>query len=93
MSGNEQLHLNKLLYGIWDAGDYLRITLKEHIINDLGMNPIVSNPTLCTKYEDKKLIGLCESYVEDSIHAGTPNIGRVCELMLQKYESKLRLYD
>lgn len=50
---SEVLYLKKPLCGICDAGDYWDITMEEHLINDIGMVPIIGDKALHVKKQGK----------------------------------------
>lgn len=96
ISGIEEgtlLFLKRLLYGLYDAGDYSKISLDDHVVNDLGMRPTIGDPTLYTKSQSRKIIGVSVSYLDDSLNAGTPEIEKLTESTLQRFKSKPRIYD
>lgn len=41
---DEKFRLLKTLYELCDTGGYYAITTKEHLINDLRMPSVISNP-------------------------------------------------
>lgn len=90
---NQPLQLNKPLYGLCDAVDYWGVTIEEHFINDLGMNPVPGDPSFFVKICNGKLIFMAGSYVDDSLNAGNHVFEKHTEQRIENYDSKSREYD
>lgn len=84
----QALYLKKPLYGICDAGNYRGITIEEHLINDIGMVPIIGDRVLYVKRQGSKIIGPCGSYVEDLLNVSTLEFQKLAEQTLEQFESK-----
>lgn len=93
ISDDELLLLTKPLYGICDAGDYWGITIEGHVVNDLGMQPLRSDPALYAKFINQELCGITGIQVDDSLNAGDQRFEKITEATLTRFDSKPRLYD
>lgn len=93
MQEDEILELLKPLYGLCNAGDYWAVALEEHIINDLGMQSVVSDPALFAKIEEGKLTGLSGVQVDDCLNAGLDSFEKHTMKTLELFDLKPRVYD
>lgn len=87
------LELIRPLYGVCDAGDYWGETIESHVVNDIGMKPLISDPSLYVKTGDDGPEGITGSYVDDCLHAGNEEFQKTTEVSLKKFDSKPRVYD
>jgi hypothetical protein len=71
LNANQVLKLLRPLYGLADSGDYGGNTLLNHLKEDLGMKQTVGDPVMFFKMLDNKLQGMCATYVDDALHAGS----------------------
>ncbi len=70
IADDEDLHLQKPLYGICDAGNYWGKTFIDHIKTDLNVTPLDGDPSMYIKENDQVTIGVLGSYVGDNLIAG-----------------------
>ncbi len=67
---NKLLRLNRPLYGTCDYAEYWRATLGFHIREKLGTKSLFGGPSLYTKQQYERTVGLLGSYVNDCLFAG-----------------------
>lgn len=79
LNEDDLLELNKPLYGLCDAGDYWGVTIDEHLINDLGMCPVLGDSSLYIKRSSGCLDGMTGTYVDDCLNAGTSEFEKLTE--------------
>lgn len=72
------LKLLKPLYGLAESGDYWGRTFRNHLEKKLGMQSIVADPSFYFQKREKKLNGLCATYVDDTLHAGNKVYSESC---------------
>lgn len=89
----ELLELIKPFYGICNAGNYWDMTIDAHIVNNLDMRTLISDPALHWKFDDKNLQGLSEVEVDDCLKAGNDQLKSLTQQTLQKFEYKPLVYD
>ena len=65
LAPDKMIKLLKALYCLADSGDYWGKTLSEHLRKDIGMKSTLGDEALLSKRVDKKLTGLCATYVDD----------------------------
>jgi len=87
------LLLKKPLYGVCDAGDYWGVTVAAHVEEDLGMTPLVGDPSLYVKDGTADITGLLGTCVDDCLLAGNESFQVLTEQMLEKFESRPRQWD
>ena len=68
---NQLLKLMKPFYGRADSGDYWGRLLNNHLEKELGMKLSVTEGVLFFKKVGDKLAGLCATFVDDFLQAGT----------------------
>ena len=93
LAPNQLLKLLKPLYGLADSGDYWGQTFSQHLADDLGMIPTTIDPALYSKIMDNRLIGLCTTFVDDTLQAGDVKYQAITKMTLQKFKCKDREYD
>lgn len=89
---HEALKLRKPLYGLFDSGDYWFVTIKNHVMNDSGMVPCVSDLSLYLKYINGTFFGMTGNCVDDGLNSGTPEFKQLTERTMQAFEHKERKY-
>lgn len=90
----ELFELNKLLYGICEAGEYLGVTMDENIVNDLQIAPVASDAALYVrKNKSGKTIGTSGTYMDVYLNSETPEFEKISERTLKLFESKPWVYD
>lgn len=50
--------------------------MESHLINDIEMMPAISDKALYVKKQGKQTIGLCGSYMDDSLNDGSVEFER-----------------
>ena len=70
LSPEECLKLLKLIYGLTDSEDELHRTLDDHVQIDLKMIPTIIDLSFNCQFEDKRLVRINGSYVDDLLRAG-----------------------
>lgn len=90
---NELPHLTKPLYGLYDSEDYWGLAVRDHVVDDLGMTPTIGDSALYTKETNGKVDGICGSFVDDTLNAGSDTCERLAEVTLTMFESKSRDYE
>lgn len=90
---NELLLLLKPLYGLTESGDYWGRSFKYHLSEEQGMDHCVNDPVFFYKNLGEELIGLCGTYVDDTLHAGTNEYLKLCEETEKRFKCKPRDYD
>ena len=71
MKPDQVIKILKPLYGLAESGDYWVRTYRHHLEKELGMKSTISDTALFYKTLGENLIGICATYVEDTLHAGT----------------------
>ena len=89
---NQLLKLLKPLYGLADSGDYWGRTLKHHLEKELGMKASVTNAAFFFKRVKEKP-GLCATYVEDCLQAGTEQFCQQAKCVERKFKCRPGDYD
>lgn len=79
------LQLLKPLYWLCESGDLWHATLDKHHLQDLGMNPLDTDPTYHL-VNDGILTGLSGCYVDDILRCGTQEFRRHCLTTNDKLE-------
>jgi hypothetical protein len=87
------LKLLKTFYGLRNAGDHWSRTYHKNLMEDLNLETTVNDPALFFKDVDEKLEGLCATYVDDSLTAGSPGFLSQTTLTERKFELKPRKFD
>ena len=90
---NQLLKLLKPLYGLADSGDYWGRTLKHHLEKELGMKASVTDAAFFFKRVKEKLTGLCATYVNDCLQAGTEEFSHQAKCVERKFKCRPRDYD
>ena len=90
---NQLLKLLKPLYGLADGGDYWGKTFAQHLLDDLGMVPTTLDPALYSMKIQDALMGLCATYVDDTLQAGNTMYQEMTKLTLQKFKCREREFD
>lgn len=67
------LKLDKLLYAIYYSDNYWGRTFKLQLNKYLGVFSTISDPKLYMKKVQSKFIGICTTYVNDTLHSGNDN--------------------
>lgn len=93
ISKEELFELIYPLYGLFDAGYYSRLTIHDHLTNDIGMNPITGDGAVFVKKKDGEIIGIRGSYIDDCLNAGDEEFEQMKECKLQKFKLKPRVND
>lgn len=62
------------------------MTIDEHLIKDLGTNPVPADSSLYVKRSSTALEGLSETYVDDCLNAGTEENENLTELTVTKFD-------
>lgn len=58
ISGDEVLEILKPIYGMTNAGDYWGVTIDRHAKDDLGLIPLLVDPSLYIKRNDEDVDGV-----------------------------------
>jgi Reverse transcriptase (RNA-dependent DNA polymerase) len=87
------LKLLRPLYGLADSGDYWGRTLLNHLQGDLGMESTIDDTALLFKRKGDKLIGLCASYVDDTLQAGNSDFIKLSEQTINKFKCRPREWN
>lgn len=90
---NQLLKLLKPLYGLADSGDYWGKTLRSHLQEDLGMSKSTIDDALYVRFFREQLDGLCATYVDDMLQAGTPKYSDNAKKTESSFQCKPREYD
>ena len=90
---DEILELLKPIYGMTDAGHYWGVTVDRHVKHDLGLVPLLGDPSLYVKRNEEDLDGLLGMYVDDSFIGGNDSMQELTKLSLKKFDSKERVWD
>lgn len=88
---DEMLEHLRPLYGLCHAGDYWAITAEEHLINDLDMLSVISNPALYAKFDDSILIVVSGIQVDNCLCAGSTASKQLKLKTLYKFDSKPKI--
>ena len=78
------LNLLKPLYGPCDSGDMWHATLDKHHIDDLGMQPLRSDPVLYVLIAEGLLKGISGRYFDDLIRTGDESFKKLCSKTKEK---------
>ena len=87
------LGLLKPIYGMADAGDYFGVTVDRHVKHNLGLVPLLGDPSLYVKRNEEDLDGLLGMYVEDILLGGNDDMQELTKLSLKTFDSKERIGD
>lgn len=87
------LWLLKPLYGLPDGGDYWDATILRHIEEDLHMSRSALDICLFFRKLRGELHGLSGMYVDDSLHARTPEFLEFTRQSERKFKSKPQEFD
>ena len=90
---DQLLLLLKPLYGLAESGDYWGRTFRFHLLKELNMKSCISDAALFYKKLGTELMGLCSTYVDDTLHAGTDEYSDLCKKTETKFKCKNREYD
>lgn len=93
LSPDMVLQLQKPLYGLPESGDYWDRTMKNHIKKDIGMQACTLDDAFYYKRKSGNLIGLCATYVDDSLHVGTEEYCKLCEETEKRFSCKSREWN
>lgn len=93
LNSDQLLKLLKPLYGLADAGDYWDIIMARHLNQDFSMDRTALDISLFFNSIQGKLAGLSGTYVDDGIHAGTPEVLQECNKTQTKFKSRARELD
>ena len=93
LDSNQLLKLLQPLYGLADSGDYWGRTLKNHLEKELGMKASVADAAFFFKRIKEKLAGLCATYVDDCLQAGTDEFCQQAKCVERKFKCRPRDYD
>jgi hypothetical protein len=86
MEPGKMLNLLRPLYGLADSGDYWGMRLTNNLKQDLGMESTIGDPELFFKYIGNRLIGMCATYVDDTLQAGDSKFVKLSEETLRKFQ-------
>ena len=89
----EILELLRPIHGMTDAGHYWGVIVDHHAKDDLGLVPLLGDPSLYIKRIDEDvdvLLGMC---VDDGCLAGNEAMQELTKLTLQTFESRPREWD
>lgn len=89
---DEILFLWKPFYCMCGAGDNWEGTICEHLRSNLSMTPCETDPSLWTRIENGRLIGIVGNYVKDNLNAGTMVFEYVMEKTFKMFQTKPREY-
>ena len=82
------LQLFKPLYGLSVSGDIWYRTLDAHHKEDLRMLPTKIDLVFYLCFDNnKRLLGMNGSYVDDLLRAGNSKVKKLCEITHQKFET------
>ena len=87
------LKLLKPLYGLADRGDYWGRTISNHIKEDLNMTGTTSDGAFFFRCIRERLDGMCITYVEDALKAGTKEYSDLAHKIEEKFKCKGGAYD
>lgn len=92
--GEDQiLKLMKPLYGLADSGDYWGKTFSSHLRDELGMQLTTGDGALFFKHLDKKLQGVCATFVDDTLQAGNKEFQDLADNTLRRFQCREREWD
>lgn len=74
ISKDEILELLKLIYGMTDDGDYWGVTTDRHAKKDIGLEPLLGDPSLYIRHICEDIDGLMDLYVDDGYLAGNESM-------------------
>jgi Reverse transcriptase (RNA-dependent DNA polymerase) len=92
LNQDELVKILKPLYGLSDSGDYWHETLRAFHLDHLHMEQLVGDHSCYFRRIADKLVGLSSSYVDDLLHAGTPEFRDDITRML-KDNFEIRIED
>jgi hypothetical protein len=87
------LKLFRPLNGLADSGDYWESTLLNHLKQELGMKQKVRDPAMFFKMLDSKLQGMCATYVDDALHAGSKVYEGITEKTIKRFKCRDKEMD
>jgi hypothetical protein len=90
---NHVLQLLRPLYGLADSGDYWFRTISSHLSNELSMERTSFDSAFFYKVLDEKLGGMCATYVDECLHAGTDQYSKSAEKTELRFQCREREYD
>ena len=93
LSQDEIVELMRPIYSMTDAGDHWGVTIDHHAKDDLGLVPLLGDPSLYIKRNDEDLDGLLGMCVDDGCLAGDKVMQSLTELTLQRFDSRPREWD
>ena len=93
LNQDKLLKLIKPLYGLADSGDYWGRTISNHIKQDLNMTETTGDGAFFFKCIRGKLDGMCITYVDDALQAGTKEYSALAHKTKEKFKCKGRAYD
>ena len=83
---NQSLQLLRPLYGLCESGDLWYKTLDDYHRNDLGMNPMRSDPAFYVSMKNNLLQGMSGTYVDDILRSGNPDFCNLAKKTSMKFE-------
>lgn len=93
LAPNQILKLLKPLYGLAESGEYWGKTISEHLRKELGMETLVGDEAVFMKLMRDTLEGMCVTYVDDLIQAGSRNFHEKSKVTENSFQCKKREYD
>jgi hypothetical protein len=88
LNSNQVLKLLRPLYGLAYSGDYWESTLLNHLKEELEMKQTVGDPAMFFKMLVNKLQGLCATYMDDALHAGSKVYERITEKVMKRFKCR-----
>ena len=76
-----------------DAGDYWGVIVDHQAKDDLGLVPLLGDPSLDIKRNDEDVDGFLVMCVDDGCLAGNEAMQQLTKLALQIFESRPREWD
>lgn len=93
LKDEKMLKLLKALYGLSKSEDYWKKTFHKLLRNDLGMKVGISGPDLFYKKDKQKLVGICATYVDYSLHTGDRSYVNISKKIELQFKCKDRVWD
>jgi Reverse transcriptase (RNA-dependent DNA polymerase) len=93
LNANQVLKLLRAFYGLADSGDYWGSTLLNHLKEELRMKQTVGDPATFFKMLDSKLQGMCATYVDDALHAGSKLYEGITEKSMKQFKCRDKEMD
>ena len=93
ISEKEIPQLLRPIYDMTDASDYWGVTVDNHAKNDLGLVPLLGDPSLYIKRNEEDVDGLLGMCVDDRCLAGNEKMQQLTKLTLKKFESRPHQWD